>query len=113
MNEDAIRNEILGGDVLSIPQAAKLIPGSRTSNEHADPATVWRWVTIGTKTPDGRIVKLGAVRLGGRWVTSKGALERYIKALTSATELAPVVRSDRERQRAADAANARLAAAGA
>jgi len=41
--------------------------------------TVVRWKDRGL-----RGVKLEAVRLGGRWVTSREALERFVERLTSA-----------------------------
>ena len=42
--------------------------------------TVVRWKDRGL-----RGVKLEAVRLGGRWVTSREALERFVARLTSAS----------------------------
>lgn len=112
MTEDQIRSEILSGDALNIAQAARIVPGFR-GNENIDQSTVWRWINHGAKDTSGRIVKLGAARLGGRWLTSRGALARFMAALTDAAEPAPAARSERERQRSAEAANARLAAAGA
>ena len=41
-----------------------------------------RWITRGTRTPDGRVVKLEAVRAGSRWLTTAEAVGRYIERLT-------------------------------
>ena len=35
------------------------------------------------------MVKLEAVRVGGRWLTSRGAVARFVQALTDAATLAP------------------------
>ena len=45
-----------------------------------NPSTVWRWVKKGVRLPDGRRLKLEAIRLGGRWWTSLEAIERCSKS---------------------------------
>ena len=114
MTDDVILSEILGGDSLSLPAAAKLIPGRGTA-PHIKHTTVWRWVTMGTKTAGDRVVKLEAVRLGSRWLTSKAAVLRFVKSLTAGAHVAEPQpeRTDAARRRAAEAAARRLAAAGA
>jgi hypothetical protein len=55
----------------------------------------------GTKAPDGRVVRLEAIRLGGRWLTSVEALQRFAAALTPSfaeTDLTSQWRSPRKRQ---------------
>jgi hypothetical protein len=67
--------------VRSLRDAAKLLPSIRLGR----PVTfqcVFRWVVEGCRGPDGQIVRLEAVRLGGRWVTSMEALQRFAEALT-------------------------------
>jgi hypothetical protein len=64
-----------GERTLSLAAAARLLPPGRRGR----PVTlscVLRWVLDGVKTPQG-IVRLEAVRLGGRWLTSVEALERF------------------------------------
>lgn len=66
---------------LSLAAAAKLVPPNRRGR----PVTlscVLRWVLDGVKTPDGRTVRLEAVRLGGRWLTSREALQRFAESQT-------------------------------
>jgi len=43
---------------------------------------VRNWIRRGIGTPAGRI-RLEAARMGGRWITSREALERFTRALTA------------------------------
>jgi hypothetical protein len=61
--------------MLSLAQAARMLPPGRRGR----PVTlscVLRWVLDGVKTPAGR-VRLEAIRIGGRWITSIEAFERF------------------------------------
>jgi hypothetical protein len=60
---------------------------------------VLRWVLDGVPGPDGRRVRLEALRLGGRWVTSAEALQRFGERLTPAgpADAAPAPRPRRAR----------------
>ncbi|HEX4607791.1 MAG TPA: DUF1580 domain-containing protein, partial [Urbifossiella sp.] len=75
-----VLGEIMAGGGLTLAQAGKLFPSHRGGG-HTDPATVWRWARTGTRTPDGRIVRLEVVRVGVRWLTSRAAVTRYVGAL--------------------------------
>jgi len=75
--------EIQTGDGLSLSAAGRLFPGHRGGGT-VDPSTAFRWVTRGAKATDGTVVKLEAVRVGGRWITSRGAVARFVAALTAA-----------------------------
>jgi hypothetical protein len=60
---------------LSLSQAAKTLPPGR----RGQPVTLsclLRWILNGVKTPDG-VVRLEAIRMGRRWITSIEALERF------------------------------------
>lgn len=74
--------EILAGDGLSSPEARKLIPPFRGAALIAN-STYVRFIQAGVTRPDGTVVKLGAVRWGNRWITSRPAIVRFITALTS------------------------------
>jgi hypothetical protein len=94
---------------LSLSQAARLLPPSRRGR----PATLsclLRWVLDGVRTPDGRRVRLEAVRLGGRWLTSREALQRFAEAQTPAldSDIGPTYRTPAARQRASERAAAEL-----
>jgi Protein of unknown function (DUF1580) len=66
---------------IGLPQAARRLPPFRAGRP-VSPATVWRWVVEGVKLLDGRRVRLEALRLGGRWITSVEALARFAAAQT-------------------------------
>jgi hypothetical protein len=61
-------------------------PGGRTIHY----STALRWVVRGV-----RGVKLDAIRLGGRWVTSLEALNRFATKLTKAGDADPTPTGDR------------------
>jgi hypothetical protein len=86
---------------LSLSQAARLLPPGRRGR----PVTlscVLRWVLDGVRAPSGEQVRLEALRVGGRWVTSREALQRFAERLTPA-QPAPAVtpRTSAQRERSA------------
>ena len=83
-----VLTEIQAGEGLSLSAAGRLFPGHR-GGKSVDPSTVFRWVTKGTRAPNGVSVKLEAVRVGVRWLTSRGAIARFVAALTDASTPAP------------------------
>lgn len=80
-----VLTEIQSGAGLSLSAAGRLFPAHRGSGT-VDPSTVFRWVTKGTRGADARVVKLEAIRVGGRWLTSRGAVARFVTALTAAAD---------------------------
>ncbi|MCI0701615.1 MAG: DUF1580 domain-containing protein [Planctomycetia bacterium] len=84
----SVLSEIQAGGGLSLSAAGRLFPAHRGTGT-IDPSTVFRWVTKGAKTPNGSLVKLEAVRVGGRWLTSRGAIARFVAALTPNTDTTP------------------------
>lgn len=68
---------------IPLTQAAKLIPPGR-SGRKTHLSTLLRWVEAGAAGPGGSRVRLEALRLGGRWVTSREAIQRFAEALTPA-----------------------------
>lgn len=101
-------------NIRSLAQAAKLIPSNKTTT--VSPCTVWRWCTTGVRALDGRQVKLDAIRIGGRWVTSVEAIDRFSRDLTGVAaedEVRPTPsRSPSKRQSASARAAEKLQAAG-
>jgi hypothetical protein len=76
---------------------------------------VLRWVLTGTRALDGRVVRLEAIRLGGRWLTSIEALQRFAETLTPTFNEfghAPAPRPPRKRQRASERAAKQLSKIG-
>jgi hypothetical protein len=68
----------------------------------------------GAPGPDGRRVRLEAVRLGGRWLTSAEALARFAERLPPrlGVEEAPAPRTPARRQKASERAEKELERAG-
>jgi hypothetical protein len=97
----AVLAEIEAGDGLSLTAAARMFPGCRGAAA-VNPATIFRWATKGVRLPSGTRLKLEAVRVGNRWLTSRAAVRRMITALTTAADPAPAapVRSLTDRQKA-------------
>ncbi len=75
------RPAILDEDRLSLEEARALLG---TGGKPCNFTTAWRAVTQGHLLPDGTKLRLEAVRIGGQWVTSKQAIERYVVAMTEA-----------------------------
>lgn len=99
-----VLNEVMNGDRLLIPEAAKLFPAATTSGEHIAEYTVIRWVRNGVSMPGGGRLYLEAVRIGGREVTSRAAVKRFIAAQNTRrqpTALPDLGRSEKQRKRAA------------
>jgi Protein of unknown function (DUF1580) len=101
---------------LPLKDACHLIPPGR-NGRRTHLSTVLRWVIRGVRATGGSVVRLEAVRLGGRWVTSREAIQRFAERLTpclddgdAAPALAP--RTPRQRRKAADKAGDELAKMG-
>jgi hypothetical protein len=94
--------------LISLAEAAKLIPPARRGKK-THLSTVLRWILQGA---DG--VRLEGVRLGGRWMTSRQALQRFADRLTPDLETPQrnPPRSPTQRQRASERAERELAKLG-
>jgi hypothetical protein len=75
--------DLVNEQTFPLADAAKLMPHGRKGRP-CHFTTVLRWVRDGAVGPTGKRVHLEAVRLGGRWVTSREALERFTARLTPA-----------------------------
>lgn len=101
---------------LTLSEAAAL-PGA------PDRSSLWRWITTGVKCRGGQRIHLEAVKLGGKLITSRQAIEAFAselaendrryyltrKAATINPERTP---SERQQERANEAAEQRLRARG-
>jgi hypothetical protein len=91
---------------------ADRIPGHRRGTR-THPSTLIRFCTAGVKAPDGTQIRLRAVRLGHRWLTTDEWFAAFLSALTPADGPTTVpVRSPAARTRAAAAAERELTARG-
>lgn len=80
---------ILSENLLTLHDAAQLLPSNRVG-KRVNFSTIWRWALKGIRAIDGRLVKLEAARVGGRWLTSKEAIERFSEALTPTNDDAQI-----------------------
>jgi hypothetical protein len=97
----------------SLTQAARLLPPGRRGRP-VSLSCILRWVLTGATGPSGERVRLEAVRLGGRWVTSREAIQRFAERLTPRLDgdTRPAPRSPTSRRRASERAAAELERAG-
>lgn len=113
----SVLTEIQCGEGLNLSAAGRLFPAHRGEGT-VGPSTVFRWLTKGARSTGGQLVKLEAVRVGGRWLTSRGAVARFVQALTTASTHAPATlvqlpRSSAARQKASERAGLELKKRGA
>jgi hypothetical protein len=102
--------DIANEELIPLFQGATKVPPFRRGRK-THPSTLWRWVNQGARSPSGERIFLEAVRLGGRWLTSVAALQRFAEALTptkSANIPANMPRPPVARQRASDRARQEL-----
>lgn len=102
--------DLLKETTRGLSEAARRLPSAR-QGKPVTLSCMLRWIMKGVRLPDGQIVRLEAVRLGGRWITSDEALQRFVEAQTPdfAVEETPAPpRSPTARQRASSKAARRV-----
>ena len=103
---------IANEQLISLTDVAGHVP-PRFPGKKTHLSTILRWILTGIKSPDGSRVRLEAVRLGGKWVTTRPAVQRFVEKLTPALDRGrPSGRSSAARQRATDRAESALSKAG-
>lgn len=80
--------DISSESTISLSEAARLLPPGRRGRP-VSLSCVLRWVFSGAPGPSGERVRLEALRLGGRWITSREAMQRFAERLTPCLESAP------------------------
>jgi len=81
MLTDQLLEEIEAGQAETLTVAARRIPPARQGR----PVTLsclFRWITHGVRGPGGQRIKLEAARLAGKWVTTPGAIRRFVQTQT-------------------------------
>lgn len=104
---------VSGEKLLSPAAAAKAsnLPGQR-GGTCLNGSTIFRHITKGVRAPNGELIRLEAVRMGHRWLTSLEALARFadrlaaasLAAIDSTSSPAPV-ETPKQRRTAADRAS--------
>jgi hypothetical protein len=110
---DRLLSEIEAGEGEPLARAARRFPSVR-NNRPATLSRVYRYVFHGVLGPDGQRVYLEAARCAGTWITTPGAIRRFISAQTpqQVGERAPVKRSPVARTRSSEQAAAELSRLG-
>ncbi len=90
---------------IPLAEAAHLIPPARRGKK-THLSTLLRWILHGARGPAGAIVRLEGIRIGGRWMTTREALQRFAEALTPRLDAPPPLtpRTPTARQRAGERA---------
>ena len=97
---------------IGVAEVARQFPAARDAGR-VHPQTIVRWIQRGVKTRDGRRVKLEAIRVGYRWLTSEAAVKRFLIASTSTEPETLAPRSPTQRQKASESAAKQLEKLGA
>src|SRR4051812_37319436 len=105
-------SRLLQEQLVSLAQAGRRFPRSRHGKSaHLTPSALWRWVVHGVAVSGGHRVRLEAVFVAGRWLTSLEALERFaasqqrpIPGADSGCSVPPLLPSPAARRRAAEEA---------
>ena len=104
-----LRNET----IINLSQVGNYLPPGRRG-KRVSLSCALRWILNGVRLASGEVVRLEAVRVGGRWITSVEALERFATAQTPRLDDAPArpIRTAQARERGARRAAKQLERAG-
>jgi hypothetical protein len=80
VNDQEVLAATLMAEVLVPVNSLPAILPAAPSGKPLCRSAVWRWVSNGLPGPDEKRVRLEAVRLGRRWMTSRQALARFMAA---------------------------------
>jgi Protein of unknown function (DUF1580) len=102
---------------IGLHEAAKLYPSFRNGRP-THVSTLLRHITKGVRLANGDVVRLDGARLGGRWITSIEAVQRFMERLTdgaigdAASAVARTIRTSRQRRRELDRVERELTGSG-
>ncbi len=83
---DSVSSPLMNGEKLYSPAAAakaSRVPGHR-GGPHLNGSTIFRHIVKGVRAANGEVIRLEAVRVGHRWLTSLEAIARFAERLTAA-----------------------------
>jgi hypothetical protein len=109
MLSDQLLEEIAAGMGEPLTRAARRVPRTR-QDRPVTLSCLLRWITSGVIGPNGERIKLEAARLAGRWLTTPGAMRRFVAAQTPSLDDTPTPSpaTREKRQRAAERAGQQL-----
>lgn len=82
-------NRIITEGPIGMSAAARLL-GEFRAGKATHPSTVSRWASVGVQLSSGQTVRLEAVRISGRLMTSRAAIIRFVAAQNGTDESNPV-----------------------
>ncbi len=85
----------------SLQQASRLLPPGRNGRP-VHIATLIRWITSGSRGPSGEAIRLRAIRMGHRWLTTREWLDEFAQRLTPTYGDEPPVRPSTAGRRSAE-----------
>jgi len=104
--------DVLNEDLIDLREAAGLPPfRNRRTRKPAHSASIYRYAQTGAKASNGEKIRLETVKVPAGLVTSRQAVERFIRALTD-PDADPSEPTPLQRRKQIDAARTRMAAAG-
>lgn len=89
--------DIRSENLSSLGELSKLVPPGR-NGKRTHLSTLIRWITRGVRSPDGRVVRLEALRIAGRWGSTPEALQRFFEELTPDFSKAELAKNTRKRE---------------
>jgi hypothetical protein len=100
-----LHEEIAAGQGEYLGRAMRRFPAYRQGKAPTLSCGI-RWIVDGVVGPNGERIRLEATRLAGRWLTTPGAITRFLVAQTPQLdgEPTPTLRTPSARARAADRA---------
>lgn len=84
--------------LLTLAEVSARLPPGRM-NKPVSFSCILRWITNGVPGPDGSLVLLEGIRIGGRWLTSVEALDRWSMLLTPKEGELPIPKRCRAHKR--------------
>ena len=102
--------DITTESAIHLNEVARCVPPGR-GGKKTHVSTVLRWIQRGARGPGGDRIHLEAVRVGGKWVTTREALQRFIARLTprhDRDQSNPVDRNKRNSKNASERAGDEL-----
>lgn len=94
---------------LTLNSAARMFPPNRRGRP-VSLSCILRWVLDGVRLSTGEVIRLEALRVGGRWLTTLEAIQRFAERQTPRldSEPGPSTRTPTRRERASQRAAQRL-----
>ncbi len=109
MLTDQLLEEIEAGQGETLTRASRRVPRTR-QDVPVTLGCLLRWITTGVIGPDHQRIKLEAARLAGKWVTTPGAIRRFVAAQTPRGNAEPtsLPRTPQQRSKADERAARKL-----